>query len=80
MESCKPDVFVCNHQLKFTVTYLYIMECVMFDFRNKDLFEACRLDHSYNTRYGSNLICERYVFSFLQRNDLENIFLKNSVK
>lgn len=65
MESCKP-VFVCNQIL--TVTCLYIMECVMFVFRNKDLFEACRLDHSYNTRYASNLICERYVFSFLQRN------------
>lgn len=47
-QSCR-QIFKNNRIL--TLVALYILECLLFNFKNKTLFQDCEQNHSHNTRH-----------------------------
>lgn len=64
-ESCKP--IFCERGI-LTVLGMYILDSVMFVRENRDLFSECDLKHEYDTRHKTNLVPEKYNFTYLQKN------------
>lgn len=64
-ESCKP-LFIKKNIL--TVIGMYILDSVMYVCDNRDLFIDCDSKHDYDTRYKTNLVPEKYNFTYLQKN------------
>ena len=64
-ESCKP-IFIEKNIL--TVMGMYILDSVIFLYDNRDLLVDCDIKHDYDTRHKSNLVPEKYNFTYLQKN------------
>lgn len=64
-ESCK---HIFGERSILTVIGMYILDSVIFVCENRDLFSECDLKHEYNTRHKTNLVPEKYNFTYLQKN------------
>ena len=59
-------MYVC---LKLNKTAgMCILDSVMFVYDNRDLFVDCDMKHDYDTRHKSNLVPEKYNFTYLKKN------------
>lgn len=69
-DSCK-EYFIQMGIL--TLPCMYIYECILFVKKNMDLFISC--SHLYDTRSRENLVCNKYNYSYLQKN-VEHMTIK----
>lgn len=64
-DTCRP--YFVEHGV-LTLASLYIYEVTMFILKNQDLFEGCRLNHTYATRNKDHLKLTKLQYAYLQKN------------